>query len=453
MLPQGFKNRMIGLLGEDYPAFESCLEMGEAVRGLRINLIKTSTEEALPLLSHRLTPLSYCGNGYVLEGEERMGTLPEHHSGMIYMQDPGAMASLSAIDIQPHWWVADLCAAPGGKSSQAAERLGDEGYLLSNEYVTSRAKITVGNFERLGISRATVTSVDTAELAKLYPACFDLVIADAPCSGEGMFRKSDDALQMWSEDNIALCAQRQAEILLNAAKMVRPGGYLLYSTCTYAPEENEYRVAEFIRERTDFSIIPVKDEVGGACAHGIDVDGSTPSLTLCRRFYPHISPGEGQFLCLMQRDGDDPSARPKFTDQSSAPTKAEEQIYRDFCQKWLLSPPDGVLRRLGDRLCVVPRGIPAPPCRVMSMGVLLGEIKGKDIIPSHHFYSAYGKLFKTRVNLTRGDPKLEKYLRGEEIEAEGNGPCAVTYCGVPLGGGKISGGRLKNHYPKGLRNK
>ena len=453
MLPQGFKSRMSRLLGDDYPLFEKSVEEGEAVRGVRVNLIKTSVKDALALLPSDIAPLPYCDNGFIFGGDERVGNLPEHHSGMIYMQDPGAMASLCSLDIKGDWWVADLCAAPGGKSSQAAERLSRDGYLLANEIVPSRAKIIVSNMERLGISRATVTSEDTEVLARLFKACFDLVITDAPCSGEGMFRKSDEALQMWSEDNVRACAERQKKILENAAVLVKEGGYLLYSTCTYSIEENEDRVRAFLIAHPDFEIEEVTPSVREATADGISSSAEDGKLGRARRFYPHISPGEGQFFCLMKRECSEEKSRLTFKDMSVTPNAKELDIYGAFCKENLTEPPKGELRRIGDRLCVIPSGIPVPPCTVMMSGVILGQIKGRDVIPSHQFYSAFGRLFKTKIDLRRDDPRLEKYLRGEEIDAVGRGLCAVLYEGVPLGGGKISDGKLKNHYPKGLRNK
>ena len=239
MIPEGFKKKIKDVLGDEYPAFIEALETKDAVRGMRANLIKTTPEKIAADGEFALERLGYVENGFILREQRAMGASPYHHAGMVYMQDPGAMASAAALDVMPDWWVADLCAAPGGKSSQIAERLGEDGFLLSNEYVPKRAKIIVGNFERLGVKNAIVTSLDTAKLRDMYEGVFDLVVVDAPCSGEGMFRKSEDAVNDWSEENVLICAKRQKEILTNAHGMVKPGGYLLYSTCTYSPDENE----------------------------------------------------------------------------------------------------------------------------------------------------------------------------------------------------------------------
>jgi NOL1/NOP2/sun family putative RNA methylase len=269
---------------------------------MRANLLKCSAEKLVSDGEFKLEPLGYVDNGFILREERAMGASPYHHAGMVYMQDPGAMASAAALDIEPDWWVADLCAAPGGKSSQIAERLSDGGFLLSNEYVPKRAKIIVGNFERLGVRNAIITSLDTARLREMYECVFDLVIVDAPCSGEGMFRKSEEAVEDWSEDNVAVCAKRQKEILDNAKGLVRPGGYLLYSTCTYSPEENESVVGDFLSKNEDFKLVRVKDALEEKTMPGIaKYAKETVNIEYARRFYPHISDGEGQFLALMQR--------------------------------------------------------------------------------------------------------------------------------------------------------
>ena len=238
MIPEKFKIKMAEVLGDEYPEFISAIENKSAVRGMRINLLKSSLENVLSSGEFKLEPIPYVDNGFILCEQRQMGASPYHHAGMVYMQDPGAMSTLCAVDIKSDWWVLDACSAPGGKSSQAAERLTD-GFILSNEYVPKRAKIVVSNFERLGVRNAIVTSLDTRELGKMFEAAFDLVIADAPCSGEGMFRKSEEAVDDWSPENVATCAQRQNEILSNLAHLVKPGGYLL--GCRRSDHEPERR--------------------------------------------------------------------------------------------------------------------------------------------------------------------------------------------------------------------
>ncbi len=455
MIPERFKEKMQGILGDEYAPFIEALETKEAVRGLRVNLIKTTPEKLLSDGEFNLEPTGYVDNGFILREERAMGASPYHHAGMVYMQDPGAMASAASLDIDPDWWVADLCAAPGGKSSQVAERLGKEGFLLSNEYVPKRAKIIVGNFERLGVRNAMVTSLDTARLAEMYEGVFDLVIVDAPCSGEGMFRKSEEAVNDWSEENVKVSAKRQREILENAKGLVKAGGYLLYSTCTYSPEENEENVAAFLNKNADFALVRVNEHLEEKTSPAmINYAEDTKNIEYARRFYPHISDGEGQFLALMQRDEKtDIKQRILYKDEAKLLSKQENAVVYDFFKESLTKVPDGRVVKVGDNIALIAHGCPIPKGSVFMSGVMLGEIKGSTLVPHHQFFSAYADLFKAKENLERGDARVEKYLAGEEIEVTSNikGWCAIFFEGSALGGGKASGGKIKNHYPKGLR--
>ncbi len=457
MLDEKFKSRMSALLGNEYPAFLSKLENEEAVRGARINTIKCSVSEFSKKSKIPISGISYLNDGFLLGDCDGIGNTPEHHAGMIYIQDPGAMASLSALDIQEGWRVLDMCAAPGGKSSQAAAKIGDGGFLLSNEFVPKRAKIIVSNFERLGIKNAIVTSLDTSELPKLFSGIFNLVIADVPCSGEGMFRKSSEALEEWSEDNVAMCARRQLEILDNAPELVCDGGYLLYSTCTYSLEENETVIDSFLSRHPEFSLIPVKAALKDATADGIVFDGAKhANLTMCRRFYPHISMGEGQFIALMKKETVSKKQTILYKDSACEPSKAERAAIDLFFKENLTDIPNGKIAKVGENLVILSHGFSVPPKSVFSAGVLIGSYEKGILKPSHQFFSAYGDLFIRKENLSCDDARVNEYLCGSEIDAidvQGSGWCSVLYEGIPLGGGKMSLGKIKNHYPKGLRKK
>ena len=449
MLPEKFLERMRGLLKDDYPAFLLALE-GDAVKGCRINRMKLpSGGEDMPFLG---AALPYYSGGFLLDSDVQIGRTPEHHAGMIYVQDPGAMCTLGAIDIQDDWWVADLCAAPGGKSSQAAEHL-KEGFLLSNEFVPKRAKITVGNLERLGARRAMVTSLDTGELAEMFEGVFDLVIADAPCSGEGMFRKSEEAKEEWSEENVLACAKRQSYILDNAAGMVKDGGYLLYSTCTYSCEENERAVLSFLERNPQFSISPVKEELRAVTCDGYpQADLDNHGIEHTRRFYPHRSPGEGQYLALLKKRDDGKAGRICYKEKTTLPSKDEQRIVGDFFRENLIKAPEGRLIKNGDTIVLIQHGCPIPQRGVFMSGIAVGEIRGKLLVPHHQLFSALGDHFKVKIDLS--ESLAEKYLLGEEIGTDSThrGYCVLTYRSVAIGGGKISDFRIKNHYPKGLRN-
>ena len=456
MVPQDFLNRMRQMPDLDHAAFEAALNTA-AVRALRVNSIKTTSEKLIPLLPFSAKPLPFAPNAYYAP-EDKVGSLPAHHAGMLYMQDPGAISTICAAAPEEGLRVIDLCAAPGGKSTQLAAAIGEEGVLVSNEYVSARCRILQGNVERMGAKNTVVTNLDTAALADFYGDCFDLVVADAPCSGEGMFRKYEVASEEWSVENVLLCAKRQQEILENAARLTRPGGRLLYSTCTFSLEENEQNVDAFLTAHPEFSLLPVTEDILNITANGVNFDGCNHNMTPCRRFYPHLSPGEGQFVALMVRSGD---ATPTTAarDGLAAPDKKTLQAVTAFLQDILIAPPSGkrftVMR---DTVWLTP-DIPVPSRGIFAPGVCIGTLQKGRIEPHHQLASAYGKQYRRRIELAADDPRVAAYLRGEELPltateaALGNGYAAVLFEGAPLGGGKIVGDRLKNHYPKGLRNR
>lgn len=454
------------MLGEAYDAFEASLETAP-VRGLRINARKGDADAIYAALVDEvgtLPPIPFAKDGYTFAAEH-IGSSPLHHAGAIYVQEPAAMAPVAAVDIQPHWWVADLCASPGGKSTQIAAQLSEEGLLLSNEYTRSRVPTLCGNLERMGVRRGVVTSMDVPSLSELYEACFDLVVVDAPCSGEGMFRKNPDAVDEWSETSPAFCADRQYGILKSAAKMVKSGGRLIYSTCTFAPEENEWQVARFLAENEEFSLIAPNEAVAAVSADGIagglpEEDGFAPApftLTeeeakLCRRFYPHVFDGEGQFVAVMERGE---GGEPAFCKDASSPLSKEERSAVEAFLKEALTP-DAVksltpkLRSRNGMVFVHP-DLPVPGKGVYAAGVNVGSVTKGRLVPHHQFFSAYGDLFQNRINLAPDDRNLADYLHGDTIPADFTGWGVVSVCGSAIGGIKASGGVAKNHYPKGLR--
>ena len=453
MIPQKFLARMRDILDDtNYAAFCAALEE-PPVRAFRINTKKAEAARVLPHLPFEAKPLDFIPNAFYATGD-KVGALPAHHAGMIYMQDPSAISAVAAVSVKKGARVIDLCAAPGGKTTQLAAAIGEEGVLVSNEYVTSRCRILQGNVERMGVANTIVTNLGTDALADFYGAYFDLVVADAPCSGEGMLRKYEVAGEEWSEENVALCATRQREILNNAARLVAPGGQLLYSTCTFSLEENEQNVAHFLNTHPDFSLIPVTPAVAAITADGIRI--GEHDLSLCRRFYPHLAKGEGQFLALMTRE---PSAVPQKPPQSKPHplSRTEQEQLSALLGDTLETRPQGTPLRLRDDVFLAP-DIPLPPSGIFAAGVLVGTLRRNRIEPHHQFFSAYGKLFCRQLSLTADDARVAQYLRGEEIACdelknEKNGYACLLFEGAPLGGGKHVNGKLKNHYPKGLRNK
>ncbi len=462
-LPIAFEERMRSLLGAEYNAFYEALCSEDDVKALRVNTHKLGVKDFCVAAPFDLSPLPYAADGFIISKSAQAGKHPYHHAGAYYMQDPGAMATVAALPAS--LWqrrdlrVLDVCAAPGGKTTQLAALCAPMGgAVLANEYVGSRSKILAGNVERMGLDNVCVTNVDSKYLAAWYPAFFDLVVVDAPCSGEGMYRKNELAVSEWSLENVAMCAARQAEILENAAVTVASGGYLLYSTCTYSVEENEATVAAFLSRHPEFCLRPVSPAVTACTADGIVCDPAVPSLALCRRFYPHRSAGEGQFIALLQRDEDtEYSARP-VKDAAVQLAKAERTVAEDFLKE-TLGHTYPALYMCGSYVTHYPvhELLPLPPFGVVSAGAVIGEVRKGRMVPHHHFFTAYGTACKNRLILALDDTAVAQYLAGEEpdIDPALHGTVAVCLGAgdavLSLGGGKAVGGKLKNHYPKGLR--
>ncbi len=445
-LPIEFENRMKTLLGEEFEAYERQLK-NPPVKAFRVNTDKISVEDFSKINVFGSRKIPYVDNGYYLD-YDKVGNHPYHHAGLIYVQEPAAMAPAECIDIEPDWCILDMCAAPGGKSTQLKNKLGSRGVLVSNEIIASRCRILTGNIERLGLQNTIVTCMDTARLAATFDSTFDLVMVDAPCSGEGMFRKEEIAIDEWSENNIALCASRQQEILDNAVKALKSGGYIIYATCTFSLEENEMAVDAFLNRHPEFELLPVNERVAKSTADGIKFDGcQTENIHLLRRFYPHKAAGEGQFMALLHHTGE------KSAD--FAPAKADskpDKIVTDFLNDTLLDyNPDYVTTYSGNPIYYNGR-LPIKSGTAFCCGVTIGEIRKNYILPHHQFFTALGQNFKRKINLSLDSPELTKYLHGEEFDtATENGWAVVMVDGYPLGGAKVVEGRAKNHYPKGLR--
>ena len=465
-LPIAFAERMKRLLGTEYDAFYTALCTEDAVKGLRVNTNKVSADEFWTNAPFPIEPIPYVHGGYIVSDEAQAGKHPYHHAGAYYMQDPGAMATVAALP-DALWErdglkILDLCAAPGGKTTQLAANCAPRGgAVLANEYNAARSRILAGNVERMGLDNVCVTNVDSKYIAQWYPAFFDLVVVDAPCSGEGMYRKTDLAISEWSPENVQMCAVRQAEILGNAAACVASEGYLLYSTCTYATEENEETVSTFLAAHPDFRLLPCHPSVVACTEDGIDVTGGDRSdLTLCRRFYPHVSRGEGQFVALLQRDGDETDAKKTVRDAFLPLDKRETLVVQDFLKETLGRSLSGLCLCGGNVASFPPHEtlqFPLPPFGLVAAGVVLGEIRKERLVPHHHFFMAYGVQMRSTCVFDPTADDVTRYLAGEEIDllTDCKGYTAVLLRlgeeTVSLGGGKAVQGRLKNYYPKGLR--
>ncbi len=445
-LPEEFKARMKKLLGEEYKEYEKALEE-KPVKAFRVNTDKISPEEFDKINPFPSEKIPYCRNGFYYT-YDKIGNHPYHHAGMIYVQEPGAMAPIECVDIDPDWTVLDMCAAPGGKSTQIKNRLGEKGILVSNEIIPSRCKILTGNIERLGLKNTVTTCLDSKRIAELFPKTFDLITVDAPCSGEGMFRKEEIAVTEWSEDNVRKCAVRQGEILDNAVKALKDGGYIVYATCTFSLEENEMLIDSFLSSHPEFELVRVKKEVEQATAEGIAFDGcQCENIGFTRRFYPHISKGEGQFMAVLHNTYNRRDSLP----QKKETVKIDKAVF-DFLDSTLTDyNREKVIMYNGNPVYFTP-DFPIKKGTAFSCGVTIGEIRKSYIQPHHQFFMAMGDRFRRRVELTADSEEVKKYLHGEEISADcENGWAVVTVDGCTLGGIKVSGGKGKNHYPKGLR--
>ena len=450
MIPAEFAKRMQQLLGDAFPDFLDTLGK-ESEHALRLCRKKTDPASLFRLLPFTPTPLPFFDGGYLVPHGERPGADPLHHAGAYYMQDPSAMATVSALPFSIEGMrVLDLCAAPGGKSGQLADLIGEEGLLVSNEITPSRARVLLGNIERLGHTNVAVLSTDPRQIAELYDRWFDLAVVDAPCSGEGMFRKYPEAREEWSPAAVTAAAVRSRLILDEAAKTVREGGYLLYSTCTFSEEENEETVSAFLCTHPDFALIPVAEAVRAVTADGIAAPGRHPDIALTRRYYPHLAPGEGQYIALLERRAGGVGG--VTFREPTALKGAEEAAVRAALSELLDAPPSRIVR-LGEAYLAPPEGMPLPPRGLLRAGVALGSFAGKVFLPHHQLASAMGNRFRNQIHLKKGDPRVAAYLHGEEIAADPalRGFVAVLYENIPLGLAKCSGGRAKNHYPKGLR--
>ena len=427
-LPKAFAERMTALLGEEAEAFFHTYEEPYC-RGVRLNPLKPVDSSLVPGLMERVP---WEETGWYLSGDSLAGALPLHEAGAYYLQEPSAMLPAAVLNPRPGERVLDLCAAPGGKTTQLALRMAGQGLLVSNEPVPKRAQVLSRNVERMGIMNALVVSALPAQLAARWPGGFDAVQVDAPCSGEGMFRRHPETMAEWTADSPAGCARRQAEILDGAAALVRPGGRIVYSTCTLNPTENEDTVAAFCERHPGFSLRPFS--LPGAQA---------PSgMLTC---YPHRMRGEGHFVALLQREGD---GEAQLDEDASLPHPDRQavQALRAFAPD---APTPTAM--LGDTLVHLPGCPDVRGLRVLRAGLHLGQMKGKTFMPDHAWAMAYLPPAAPRVPLTAA--QAARYQAGETVDVPDapRGFVLPTLAGLALGWGKVSDGVMKNHYPKGLR--
>lgn len=428
-LPQAFIEQMQRLLGPALPDF--LLSYAQPYhRGIRMRpgvVPPADVLDAVPWAKHAC----------YLPLESRCGAHPLHEAGAYYLQEPSAMTAAAALAPVPGDRVLDLCAAPGGKSTQLAGLMEGKGILLCNEPVPGRAQVLSRNIERMGIPNALVTCALPEQLSPRFPEYFDKVLVDAPCSGEGMFRRHPEARLEWTSASPQGCAERQLHILEHACQMLRPGGRLVFSTCTFNDTENEGVVGIFLNRHPQFRLLPIHLE-------------GLPENNGMLRLWPHITKGEGHFVALLQKDGDSPCACPKEKSACTPLTRQEMTVVHDFLSEHLINPPSVSGRFLGHVVSLPDAPLPdLSGLRILRLGLQLGDIKGKLFQPDHALALALPVRFTHPVS----EEEAALYQSGQVLPC-GDGVkgwlCPV-YGGMQLGWGKASQNQIKNHYPKGLR--
>lgn len=448
-LPNEFLTRMKSMLGGEYEAFLKSYEE-ERSFGLRVNTLKGGNEKLFEAFGQRLAEIPWTEDGFFYDESLKPGKNPLHEAGAYYIQEPSAMLPAELLAAQPGECVLDLCAAPGGKTTKIAADMKGEGLLVANEIHPKRAAILSSNVERMGIKNAVVTNESSDVLRGRFPSFFDKILIDAPCSGEGMFRKDEEARAQWSEENVAKCALRQREILENGAAMLKDGGKIVYSTCTFAPEENEKLIIDFLNAHPEFRLERPDTDESISCGNPDFADGDERA-ELTFRVWPHIAQGEGHFAAVLRKSGEK-TAEYRESVREKCPEEYKKLFY-GFADAFLTHRPLGEISALGENLYIMPPCLPSlKGIKVLRFGLHLGVVKKNRFEPSHSLAMALkAQESVNTLELKAADKEIYAYFRGETVPCEYNGWVLVTADGYSAGWGKASGGVLKNHYPKGLR--
>ncbi len=434
-----FLLRMKSLLGDEFDEFLKFYE-GESFKGLRVNTLKCSADKLKTLLNFKLEPTPFCSEGfYIPQNISSLGNSPLHHCGAFYIQEPSATSAVTMLDVQEGDYVLDLCAAPGGKSTQIGAKLDGSGLLWSNEIVKSRANILLSNIERMGIANAVVSSCHPEVLCQRLEGKFNKVLVDAPCSGEGMFRKNCEAQNEWSTEHVKSCASRQLNILNSARLALKDGGVMVYSTCTFSQEENECVINKFLQQNPEFEL------------EDANVNFGRKTLEYARRIFP-MDGGEGHFAARLRKKG----SLPAVFNSNKSNEKVDDKIL-DFYDSLFIDRPFGNnITVVKDKILIKPQSLvfDTNGLNILRTGIILGELVKNRIEPHHSVFMAAKKQWcRQTVDLDVNSKEITAFLHGEEIDADSSlkGYAAVCVNGMTTGFGKASNGRLKNKYPKGLR--
>lgn len=455
-LPAAFLSRMNEMLGDEYDDF---LDSYGAPRkfGLRVNTLKITSEDFQAAKAFHLSPIPWIPNGFFYGDEERPSRHGFYAAGLYYLQEPSAMTPASRLDISPGDYVLDLCAAPGGKATELGAKLQGQGLLVANDISHSRAKALLRNLELFGIANALVTNETPKHLAESFPEFFDKILVDAPCSGEGMFRKDPDVARTWDETRPEYFGKLQREIIEHAISMLKPGGLLMYSTCTFSPIENEGLISYILETFSEMELLDMEDYEGFSEGNPKWGNGN-PALCRTRRIFPHHMEGEGHFLALLRKKG---TLSPSSVCPAANRLKKEEQklIASFFSDLSLPFDPQGIEVRNGFvyRLPKADAGT-LKGIRFLRYGLFLGELKKNRFEPSQSLAMTLKDApSSAKIRLNPSDSRISSYLRGETLCLEENecpsqkGWKLICVNEYPLGWGKLVGNTIKNKYPSGWR--
>lgn len=443
ILPDDFCQRMKDLTGDEYDAFIKSYDT-EINKGIRINTLKC---DSTPDILIDCEQVLWCSDGYYVKDGEITGNHPYHAAGAVYFQEPSAMCVAVGLPLCKNAKILDLCAAPGGKTTHIGARMKNEGLLVANEIIPKRAPILSENVERIGLKNTIVTNETPSRLAERFEGFFDGIIVDAPCSGEGMFRKEPQAVSEWSISHTLSCAMRQKNILDDAYKMLKCGGYIMYSTCTFSYDENE-AVVKYMQDKYNMELCPISE------LSMLSV-GIGEGMESCRRVFPHRNKGEGHFAALLKRT----EKNEKTTEFIKKKTKSvnlgldnAKKLYYEFEKEHIKIHLDGEFALFGDNLYLLPEYVNLDKLKVLRCGLHLGVIKRNRFEPSHALSHVFPEdVYINKVEFPKDSNEIKGYMHGETVSSDISGWCVVKADEYVLGWGKASGQTVKNHYPKYLR--
>ncbi len=459
-LPIAFCNEMKRILGTDYPAYLQSMQEKRKY-GLRVNTAKISVEEFEKIAPFSLTPIPYIENGFYYDGEiSQPARHPYYFAGLYYLQDPSAMTPASRLPIEPGDMVLDLCAAPGGKATELAAKLQGSGLLVANDISSKRAKALLKNIELFGVENSYILTEYPKKLREHFEGFFDKILIDAPCSGEGMFRKDPSMIKAWEQNGPEFYAKLQEDILCQALPMLKPGGMLLYSTCTFSPVEDEGTVLKILDMDPDMEILDMQGYEHFAPGQPELVGSDDESLRRCVRIFPHRLDGEGHFLALLHKKAIESSAQVTYkVKRKSGLGREEKTLWADFARHIKRTYDIDRIESKNGMIYYMPSEAPdIRGLRFLRSGLFLGEMKKKRFEPSQSLAMALrSDEYDDTLNLAISDERVIRYLKGETIvltEQETMAPDGwqlVCVDGYPLGWGKKNGATLKNKYHSGWR--